>query len=621
MVRATRSGLRQPSTSDPGNLQVPHPIREDLEEQEQQMPQIPDPEAVHVSDLHSDSASTPAVNPDAPYVQGLQPIDDPNAVAPDPQVTDLAMAAVLRRMEELEQRNELQRQADARQIRELEARLWWVTNPDPERAITQVMTDLQITNPRQDNQEQTRRLARTNAGRPLQMAANPGSNQQQRQPLGRGNPGHHQQPRHEEMQSTHDEIRLAERKYNRGQYNDSPFAYEILEAPYPENLNLSELIKYDGTQDPQVHLDAFDTAMYIKGIEEPLIMRLFATTLTGAAQAWFLSLPAGSIRSFEEFGGRFLLNFATSKKQPKSEFALGKIKKQPGEMLQKYLDRFKLAALQIEVENVDQKHQPGHGEKLGGRRANELRGKRQDDRFQLRGRFDKYAPLNSPRSQIWREVASTDMKKVERPRPLQNPAGLDHSRYCAFHDRSGHTTDECWDLKDAIERYVREGKLRQYLIRTQGWRNRKRRGCQLMSPTKDKKFRVEGRGKKPAREDDEFQEPKFKCNVISGAFGGGGDTMNARRKYLRVVLSIRECLKFKEEETESPLLYFTKKELEDVMPGHVDGLVITGTLVNCRVKKIFLDNGSCADIILWHAFKKMNLDEEDLKPCNTALIA
>ncbi|XP_061375048.1 uncharacterized protein LOC133317223 [Gastrolobium bilobum] len=295
--------------------------------------------------------------------------------------------------------------------------------------------------------------------------------------------------------------------------------------------------------------------MYIKGIEEPLITRLFATTLTGAAQAWFSSLPAGSIKSFEEFGGRFLLNFATSKKQPKSEFALGKIKQQPGETLQKYLDRFKLAALQVpglpenvhlhlviaglhgtsrlaksvykdpprtlvefntrskkylelkqmEWENVDQRQQPGQGDKLGGRRMNDLRGKRQDDRQQAKGRFDKYAPLNSSRSQIWREVTSTDMKRVERPRPLQNQAGLDRTRYCAFHDGPGHTTDECWDLRDAIEKYIREGNLRQYLIRTQGWRNRKRRGGRLENPPKDKKFREEGRGKKPAKEDDEFQ--------------------------------------------------------------------------------------------------------------------
>ncbi|XP_061358154.1 uncharacterized protein LOC133302403 [Gastrolobium bilobum] len=214
------------------------------------------------------------------------------------------------------------------------------------------------------------------------------------------------------------------------------------------------------------------------------------------------------------------------------------------------------------------------------------------------------------------------MKKVDRPRPLLNQVGLDQSRNCAFHDGPGHTTDERWDLRDVIEKYIRDDNLRQYLIRAQGWKNnRKRRGGRLMSPPRERRFKEEGRGKRPAIEEDEFVEPEFECNVISGAFGGGGDTMNARRKYLREVLSVRERLKFKEAEPEPPLLYFTRKELEDVMPGHVDGLVITGTLVNCRVKKISVDNGSCADIILWQGFKKMNLDEEDLKPCNTTLIA
>ncbi|XP_061351888.1 uncharacterized protein LOC133296855 [Gastrolobium bilobum] len=229
----------------------------------------------------------------------------------------------------------------------------------------------------------------------------------------------------------------------------------------------------------------------------------------GAAQTWFSSLPAGSIRSFEEFGGRFLLSFATSKKQPKSKFALGKIRQQPDETLQRYLDNFKMAALQVpglsenvhlylviaglhgssrlaksiykdpvrtlvwftgrskkyleleqmEIENMDQKHNPNQIDKPGNQRQNEFRGKKQDERIPARGRFEKYAPLNSPRSQIWREVTSTEMKKVDRPRPLLNQAELDR-RYCAFHDRPGHTTDGCWDLRDAIEKYIRDGKLR-----------------------------------------------------------------------------------------------------------------------------------------------------------------
>ncbi|XP_061361948.1 uncharacterized protein LOC133305724 [Gastrolobium bilobum] len=275
----------------------------------------------------------------------------------------------------------------------------------------------------------------------------------------------------------------------------------------------------------------------------------------------------------------------------------------------------------MEIENANPRQHHGQMEKLGNRRQNDFRGKRPEEKVSTKVRFDRYAPLNSSRSQIWREVASTEMKRVDRQRPLLNPASLDQSRYFAFHDGPGHTTDECWDLRDAIERYIREGKLRQYLIRTQGWKNNKKRRGRFASPSREKKFRDEGRGKKPAKEEDEFIELEFECNVISEGFGGGGDTMNARKKYLREVLSIRERPKFKEAEPEAPLLFFTKKELEDVMPGHVDGLVITGTLVNCKVKKIFVDNGSCANIILWQAFQKMNLDVEDLKPCNTGLIA
>ncbi|KAI9088437.1 hypothetical protein K1719_029886 [Acacia pycnantha] len=71
---------------------------------------------------------------------------------------------------------------------------------------------------------------------------------------------------------------------------------------------------------------------------------------------------------------------------------------------------------------------------------------------------------------------------------------------------------------------------------------------------------------------------------------------------------------------ERPQLMFTKEDLADVLPGHQDGLVITGTLVNCRVKRIFIDSGSSADIIIMDAFKRMSLDQEDLKPCQTTLV-
>ncbi|XP_061375772.1 uncharacterized protein LOC133317887 [Gastrolobium bilobum] len=369
--------------------------------------------------------------------------------------------------------------------------------------------------------------------------------------------------------------------------------------------------------------------MYIRGIDEPLISRIFALTLTGAAQAWFFTLPANSIGSFEEFGKKFLLNFATSKKHPKSEFTLGKIHQQPGETLQRYLNRFKDAALQVSglQENVHvhlivagldgtsrlaklvykdpvktleefrtrskkfleleqmkiANAQSDEGKRISPRRRSpapkgnewvdnkkkESRARFPDERDRV-GRYEKYTPLNAPRSQIGREVAMTGMKK----------------------------------------KFVRDGRLRQYVIKTQGSKNNKRKSGNInrsKSPVPEKKYKEE-RNQKNDSNHDEFSEAEFDCNIISGALGGRGDTVSARRKYLKEVLSIRDRPKFKENlsKPDPPLLYFTKEDMHGVLPGHVDGLVIAGTLVNCQVKKIFVDGGSSANIVLWDAFKKMN---------------
>ncbi|XP_061367835.1 uncharacterized protein LOC133310850 [Gastrolobium bilobum] len=198
------------------------------------------------------------------------------------------------------------------------------------------------------------------------------------------------------------------------------------------------------------------------------------------------------------------------------------------------------------------------------------------------------------------------MRNVERPRPLKSKSGLDRNKYCAFHDQNGHTTDDCWDLRDAIEKHVREGKLKQYIIRTQGKKNSKRRQrswSRSRSPNredmKDQEQDRPSKDKKVEDKDEEFQEAEFECNVINEALGGGGDTTNARRKHLKEVMSLRDRPTFKGKASNPapPRLFFTQEDLEMVVPGHNDGLVITGVLVKCQVKRIFIDHGSSADII------------------------
>ena len=75
------------------------------------------------------------------------------------------------------------------------------------------------------------------------------------------------------------------------------------------------------------------------------------------------------------------------------------------------------------------------------------------------------------------------MKKVGKPKPIRSRPTTDRSKFCAFHDALCHTTDECYELQDAVEKFIREGKLGQYVIKTQGRRFGKREpGDQSLSP-------------------------------------------------------------------------------------------------------------------------------------------
>ncbi|KAI9114541.1 hypothetical protein K1719_014239 [Acacia pycnantha] len=104
------------------------------------------------------------------------------------------------------------------------------------------------------------------------------------------------------------------------QMHNSFFSKEIRNARFPEKLNLGELTKYDGTQDRTTHLEDFDVHMSVRGLKEPIVPRIFAATLKGPALKWLHTLPFGSIHNFEDLAEAFELHFATSKRQPKSQF-------------------------------------------------------------------------------------------------------------------------------------------------------------------------------------------------------------------------------------------------------------------------------------------------------------
>ena len=63
---------------------------------------------------------------------------------------------------------------------------------------------------------------------------------------------------------------------------------------------------------------------------------------------------------------------------------------------------------------------------------------------------------------VYREICNTE--KIPLPRPIKSKKGEgSRTEYCEYHRIYGHPTNECFDLKNVIEKLEREGRLDRYL--------------------------------------------------------------------------------------------------------------------------------------------------------------
>ena len=75
----------------------------------------------------------------------------------------------------------------------------------------------------------------------------------------------------------------------------------------------------------------------------------FPMALKDVPHSWLLNLPPGSISSRDEMCNRFIANFQGTRDRPPAASDLRRIKQQPGETLQKYIQRFNSVRLKILV--------------------------------------------------------------------------------------------------------------------------------------------------------------------------------------------------------------------------------------------------------------------------------
>ncbi|GJU36180.1 hypothetical protein Tco_1184534 [Tanacetum coccineum] len=214
---------------------------------------------------------------------------------------------------------------------------------------------------------------------------------------------------------------------------------------------------YDGTGDPDDHLKIFESAATIEKLAHPV-----------------------SIDGFEELRRAFRLNFTQRKKCAKNPVELARVKQRQGESTSVYMERYKDECIHVKAcpeilkisgfmnginnpELIKRLNDRGKATqtKVTGTLQETSKGqsssRNNSYRSQRGGRGnDKYTPL----TMTPKEILATEGSNFPKPPPMRTPeeqrAG---NGYCEYHRQKGHTTNECVQLRQLIDKLVKEGQI------------------------------------------------------------------------------------------------------------------------------------------------------------------
>ncbi|GAU42711.1 hypothetical protein TSUD_382470 [Trifolium subterraneum] len=276
-----------------------------------------------------------------------------------------------------------------------------------------------------------------------------------------------------------------------------PLSRRIMDIPLPRGLEKPPTLdKYDGTTDPNEHVQSVETALDYRNLRGSIKCKLFPLSLVRGASTWWRNLPPGSIDSWEELYRMFTAHFTTSRRHPKTVASLKTIVQGPEESLRYYIERFNKVSVQVEATDKMKLYLLEEGLREGTKfqeAVGILEVQTLDGFFELAQRYIKYedkqkasevrrpktfevggppksqftyhTPLNAPRDRILSEISNAEFKSAGIRFPKQLPAkpNVDKKKFCRFHKSYGHVTDDCVHLKDAIEILIQKGYARQYV--------------------------------------------------------------------------------------------------------------------------------------------------------------
>ena len=108
----------------------------------------------------------------------------------------------------------------------------------------------------------------------------------------------------------------------------------------PERFPVPRFKVYNGRTNPVTHIGHYQQSMALSRNNDPLMCRLFPSSLGEVAMRWFNQLGVRTIYSWDQLAEAFVARFITNSRKRKEMGALLTMKLEENEILKDYSTRF-----------------------------------------------------------------------------------------------------------------------------------------------------------------------------------------------------------------------------------------------------------------------------------------
>ncbi|XP_030964022.1 uncharacterized protein LOC115985195 [Quercus lobata] len=376
-----------------------------------------------------------------------------------------------------------------------------------------------------------------------------------------------------------------------------PFTRRIEGVELPQRFHQPTFSIYNGRTDPVEHVSQFNQRMAIHSREEALMCKVFSSSLGPMAMRWFDGLKPNFINSFKQLTQAFGSRFITSSRVPRPLDSLLSLSMREGETLKAYSDR------------VEEDQQMRKGKvKVVPQERRDFRLDRFNNSNRLRRDYAEQS--GSTRAQVvhavFQELLHKILEKVKcepffqwPSRMAGDPSKRNQNLYYVYHQEPGHLTDDCRNLKNHLDRLVREGKLRHLLHHPVGWQE------QSNIETRQSALRP----------------PIGTINVILAAPGRTGSNPLRVMSVGRLPSEADDRESKRARASSTPLIEFSDEDKLGTLQPHDDALVVTLRIGGYDVKRVLVDQGSALEVMYPDLYKGLNLKPKDLSAYDSPLVS